>query len=133
MKTLIYLGVIITLIASSFACSSDSGSGDQTVKNIGADEFQKVVSSEKAIVVDVRTPEEIAEGIIEGTTVFADFTGSNFEAEINKLDKSKTYVIYCKSGGRSSAAAEMMSEKGFKHIYNLEGGITDWTGNITNP
>jgi rhodanese-related sulfurtransferase len=78
----------------------------------------------------VRTPGEVSEGYIDGATLFIDYNGSNFESKISKLDKSKSYVIYCRSGGRSARASELMASKGFKKLYNLEGGISNWTGTI---
>jgi rhodanese-related sulfurtransferase len=101
-----------------------------TVNNIGPSEVAKIVKEKNAILIDVRTPEEINEGIIEGATVFVDYKNANFASEIAKLDKSKTYIVYCRSGGRSAGASEMMIGQGFQSIYNLEGGITGWTGKV---
>jgi len=77
---------------------------------------------------DVRTAGEVAQGYIQGATVFADINAANFQEELNKLDKSKPYLVYCKSGGRSSRAAQMMVDAGFTNVYNLNGGISNWTG-----
>jgi rhodanese-related sulfurtransferase len=62
--------------------------------------------------------------------MFFDINSDDFDAKIDKLDKSKKYIVYCKSGGRSSRAVETMSEKGFKYIYELEGGISSWSGEL---
>ena len=78
----------------------------------------------------MRTPGEVSEGYIDGATLFIDYNGSNFDSKISKLDKSKSYIIYCHSGGRSARAFELMASKGFKKLYNLEGGISGWTGVI---
>ena len=56
--------------------------------------------------------------------------GNKFISEIDKLDKSKSYFIYCKSGARSGQTCELMKQKGFKKVYNLEGGILGWTGEL---
>lgn len=101
--------------------------------NITAGNFQKTVNEQEAIVIDVRTPMETAEGVIEGCDMMIDFKSSNFGAEIAKLDKSKAYVVYCRSGGRSASASQYMIDNGFKKVYNLEGGITGWTGNVVKP
>ena len=74
---------------------------------------------------DVRTPEETAEGIISGALKI-DYRGDNFKDEIDKLDRSQSYIVYCKSGGRSSKTADLMKQMGFKSIYNLEGGYTSF-------
>mgnify|MGYP001585172507 FL=1 len=50
----------------------------------------------------------------------------SFTEEIMKLSKDSEYVVYCQSGGRSSTAQKIMSGLGFKNVYNLSGGITEW-------
>jgi len=75
--------------------------------------------------VDIRTPEEVAEGIIEGAQLI-DFFDENFEAKMSKLDKEKPLIIYCKSGGRSGKAAGQLATLGFKEIYDMSGGFSGW-------
>lgn len=123
----------LLLMVSIAGCANSTQGSKSGVQNINEDEFAKIVQAEKAIVVDVRTPQEVAAGIIKGATVFADINGSNFEAQVEKLDKSKTYIIYCRSGARSSSAANYMVSKGFTKVYNLNGGISNWKGEITTP
>ena len=101
------------------------------VKNINQAEFQKLQADKNTIVIDVRTPEEIKQGYIKGTTQFIDINGANFDAKINSLDKNKTYLMVCHSGGRSSKAAKIMISKGFKKVYNLSGGVSGWSGPLT--
>lgn len=103
------------------------------VKNLAQTDFANVVKKEKATVIDVRTEGEVASGYIKGTTVFADVNASDFNSKIGKLDKSKTYVVYCRSGARSAKAANIMLQNGFKNVYNLNGGIMNWTGEVINP
>lgn len=100
------------------------------VQNINQQEFQKKMQEKDVVVIDVRTPEEIDDGYIKGTTLFADINSNDFEQKINALDKSKTYLIYCRSGRRSSIAGNIMVGKGFSKVYNLTGGISNWTGEI---
>jgi rhodanese-related sulfurtransferase len=75
---------------------------------------------------DVRTPSEFNEGHIEGAQLI-DFQSGNFESEIETLDKSKTYAVYCRSGNRSGQAVKIMSDAGFTNLYNLNGGVIDWS------
>ena len=77
------------------------------------------------VIIDVRTPEEFAEGYIENA-VNIDFYAETFRDELNKLDKDKTYFIYCRSGNRSGSALDIMAELNFREVYNLSGGITAW-------
>jgi len=75
------------------------------------------------ILLDVRTPKEVAGGKIPNAKEI-DYRSNDFEEKIAKLDKNKSYVIYCKSGGRSSKVLAIMKEKEFKECYNLVGGYT---------
>ena len=85
----------------------------------------KAHKGKKAVILDIRTPEEIAEGHIEGAT-FINWTGGNFEEEVSKLNKKKTYYVYCRSAKRTIPATEKMKELGFTKIYMLEGGLNNW-------
>jgi len=73
----------------------------------------------------VRTPEEIDKGYIKNS-IFIDFKNDNFIKEISKLDKSKVYLIYCKVGGRSGKAMQLMEKRNFTHLYNMLGGFDEW-------
>ena len=77
------------------------------------------------VILDVRTPEEYSEGHIEGS-INIDYYADDFENSLDELDKEKTYLVYCRSGRRSASARDIMSELGFKNIYNMSGGILDW-------
>ena len=77
------------------------------------------------VILDVRTPEEFAEGHIENA-VNIDFYADAFPDELDGLDRNRTYLIYCRSGGRSGSTTKMMKELGFKDVYNMEGGINSW-------
>ena len=89
-------------------------------------EFSELMSYDfHAIVLDVRTPEEYREGHIEGA-VNMDFYADGFEKQLEKLDKEKSYFVYCTVGGRSSSAAKMMHDKGFQKVHDLSGGIEAW-------
>lgn len=77
------------------------------------------------IIVDVRTPEEFEEGHIENS-ININFYESNFEDQINNLDKDKKYLIYCRSGARSSKTLELMKELNFNEVYDLQGGFINW-------
>ena len=76
-------------------------------------------------VIDVRTPEEFAEGHIEGATNI-DFYSPTFGNDIMTLDAGQEYAVYCRSGNRSASTTAFMSENGFDSIYELQGGIVAW-------
>lgn len=99
-------------------------------------EFQDQANKKKKnVILDIRTPEETAEGYIEGAA-FVDFLAGDFEEEISKLNKKKTYFVYCRSAKRTIPATEKMMAMGFKKVYMLEGGLNNWMENdmpITKP
>jgi rhodanese-related sulfurtransferase len=76
-------------------------------------------------IIDVRTPAEYAAGHLPGA-INRDLSSPTFKDDIDKLEKNKTYLVYCASGARSTAAAQIMQGLGFPQIYNMDGGITAW-------
>jgi len=87
--------------------------------------IQKGVQEGKIILIDVRTPEEFNSGYI-ADAINMNINSEFFDAQIDELDKTKTYIVYCKMGGRSAMAMTLMKEKGFKKVFNLQGGIMQW-------
>jgi rhodanese-related sulfurtransferase len=86
-----------------------------------------------AIIIDVRTPEECAEGIIPNAICIDIFKGQGFIYEVDVLDKSKSMYVYCKAGGRSAQACGVMNQLGFEKTYNLVGGFMQWQGAVVVP
>ncbi|MCB0702111.1 MAG: thioredoxin [Candidatus Kapaibacterium sp.] len=78
--------------------------------------------------IDVRTPEEYQSGNLEGS-INLNIYDTEFEKELQKLDKNKPVFVYCRSGGRSASAATKMIDMGFKEVYDMKGGITAWNAN----
>ncbi len=74
-------------------------------------------------IIDVRTKEEFEESHIEDA-VNIDIYSPSFEGAITDLDKTKSYLIYCTSGGRSLQATMFMRKNGFANVENLGGGIS---------
>jgi rhodanese-related sulfurtransferase len=119
--------LLVGMLVITASCST---SAQSSYKNAPIAQLTKIKNENKAIVIDVRTPAEWQEGVIDGATLFIDFKSSNFKQEIAKLDKSKTYVVYCRSGGRSAGASQVMIDSGFKNVINMEGGIMSWGGKL---
>ncbi|MES2131039.1 MAG: rhodanese-like domain-containing protein [Bacteroidota bacterium] len=117
MKTLFTL---IALFISVIAISQTK------VENVDAATFKKLIDEKKALLIDLRTDDELKnKGYIKGATQI-DYFGKNAESVISKLDKNKTYLIYCAGGGRSGECADLMKKEGFSHVVNLEKGFDDW-------
>lgn len=85
-------------------------------------EFQEKLSTQEYILIDVRTPGEFSQGHIPGAQLI-DVYASNFMEQIQKLDKQKKYLIYCRSGARTHAVLGMMAQMGFSEAHDLHGGI----------
>lgn len=77
-----------------------------------------------ALILDVRKPEEIAEGALEGA-LFVDFMGDDFAGKVVELDKSADYIVYCRSGNRSGQSIAIMAELGFTGELTNGGGLED--------
>ncbi len=117
----------LALISCCFACAANTGEKSELAKskNVGVDQFSKLREVKTNVVLDVRTPAEFQAGHIPGA-VNIDWNGVDFTRKIDALDKTKTYLVYCASGGRSARACDKMSTLGFSNLYNLEGGIKAW-------
>ncbi len=116
-KQSIYL---LTALFTLNACSGQSGSGYDD-KN--ADEVMAISNTNDVIMIDVRTPGEVANGYLKGTDYFFDINASDFAENIKKLDREKTYVLICHSGARSKNAARFMLKEGFTNVVNMSGGM----------
>src|SRR5690554_3358070 len=81
-----------------------------------------------AVILDVRTSEEIEEGFIKGAVAMDIQNSEEFYKKAQELDASKNYFIYCRSGGRSGQACALLNSLGINNTYNLVGGILAWNG-----
>ncbi|MHB9040191.1 MAG: rhodanese-like domain-containing protein [Melioribacteraceae bacterium] len=90
-------------------------------------EFKNLAKQENVIVLDVRTKEENFEKRIPNS-ILIDIYEPDFSGKIEKLERDKTYLVYCRSGVRSKNACNFMKQAGFENVYNLKGGIIGWSG-----
>jgi rhodanese-related sulfurtransferase len=115
--------VILFVLFSIWACSHQgSGSNDSVVS---PQVFSEKIKAGDVIVLDVRTPEEMQTGYLEGAQNM-NFSSPDFEKSLDNLDHSKKYCVYCLSGKRSGKALEMMKAKGFQNVTAMEGGLNAW-------
>lgn len=116
---------IFALLICFFSCSQSTQSqqvkDEKQIKHISVPELNEFAKVDNTIFLDVRTPEEFNSGAISGA-LHINYYADNFKERISQLDKTKNYIVYCKSGMRSEAASQIMKELKFQNIYNLTGG-----------
>ena len=99
--------------------------GDFTMKEITPVEVKELLESGKQLnLVDVREDDEVAEGIIPGAI---HIPLGDVEARVGELDKSKPYILICRSGGRSGRATAFLEDAGY-NATNMTGGMLEWEG-----
>ena len=126
MKTLFLLFSTVLFIQCGTSEQKELHNGAKAA-DISVEQFAAQMSAENAIILDVRTPEEVAKGKIAGALEM-DFYGDDFNDQIATLDKNKAVFVYCASGGRSGKTMSKMTDMGFMEVYNLEGGMGAWLG-----
>ncbi len=141
-RTGIAASLALALVLASCGSSDSTDSGTETTESAGSSAADgaglRLVSAEDAagiidsppenlVILDVRTPEEFAEGHIEGA-IMLDFYRDDFADELAKLDPSVPYVLYCRSGNRSGQTISLMEGLGFADVADVDGGIGGWLG-----
>jgi len=123
LKALLIVAVLggATLLAS---CSSTAEAVVETVSPSDAEEV--LVENGDAVLLDIRTPDEYAAARISGSENI-DFYEADFAAQLAQLDPDGTYVVYCRSGNRSGQAMEIFRDLGFAEVYEIDGGIVNWS------
>lgn len=117
------------LLFSFTACSSGNTAATENATDgkISITDFKtKLANTPNAQLIDVRTPAEVSNGTLENA-INMDFSATNFETQINTLDKSKPVFIFCQSGGRSGKGYKRMKDMGFSEVYDMEGGYGAWS------
>lgn len=126
MKKLVRLVPFLVLSIALAACGGDTATATG-VELVGATDAYDITTNPPAdlVVLDVRTPEEFAEGHLADATNI-DFYETSFGDNLAELDKDVPYVLYCRSGNRSGTTAELMRDLGFTEVYEVDGGILSW-------
>ena len=142
LKALLYTPLLLVLITGFTSCSEQSPA--ETIDQVNRDEiaqeseialstgtvdvvtFRKHMSDEGAIVVDVRTEEEVNQGFIP-SAIHIEYNSEDMDAEFNRLGKDRPILVYCAGGGRSAKTMTLLTEMGFTTVYDLDGGIEAWS------
>ena len=119
------MGLVFALLLVVAACSSSSDTA--TIDLVSPAEAAQVIEDDPTglIVLDIRTPEEFDE-VRLADAVNVDYYDADFADQLDALDKNDPYVMYCRSGNRSSDAVKTMKELGFVEVYEIDGGIVNW-------
>ena len=129
MKKFLMRGVIAILLGGLAVMLQHNPGQAREAENLSVPEAKEYIDSRKGdpafTILDVRTPEEYAEGYIPGA-VLLNFNAPDFAAKLDKLPKEHSYLVYCRSGNRSAKAANVMREKGFREVLNMQGGMLEW-------
>ena len=99
--------------------------------NLSQEDWKSRIDNDNnAVIIDVRTEEEVAVGKIPNAIHLDIYKGQGFIYEVDTLDKNKHYFVYCRVGARSANACKIMDQLGFLNTFNLLGGIELWQGNL---
>ncbi|MFM2136156.1 MAG: hypothetical protein RL021_1556 [Bacteroidota bacterium] len=126
MKRLLFLSILAAFGLSIDSCQQSTE--NTALRTVDAAAFKQIVDAHNAVIIDVRRPDEFSESHLDGA-LNIDVEDASFQEKIKSLDKSETYLVYCRAGRRSMNAANQMTSAGFKDVVNLEGGITGWMDN----
>ncbi|WP_426431036.1 rhodanese-like domain-containing protein [Winogradskyella sp. HB-48] len=124
MERIFIISCLLIAISLGTSCI-DSKIENAEVKLVTAEEMQSILELEDAQVVDVRTKKEYDEGHIENSQNI-DYNSPTFDEDIEKLDKTKPVILYCKGGTRSAKCAGKLKDAGFEKVYDLDGGLSKW-------
>lgn len=114
---------IVLMGAFTLSCSAQSETKPYGL--VSVDDAIELMEMEDLSIIDVRRPEEVAEGMISKAT-HLDFYSDGFREKLEQLDREGTYLVYCFKGGRSGKTLQLMDTLGFKKVYDLEGGYERW-------
>ena len=99
--------------------------------NLNQEDWRKQLEADNnAVVLDVRTKDETLVGVIPIAVNIDIYKGQEFITDVDRLDKSKNYYVYCRAGSRSEQACKIMNDLGFDNTYNLIGGMSQWNGDV---
>ncbi len=119
--------ILSSLLCLSLLMLAFSACRQDQTPAITIDELHEILDTDHDyIILDVRTPEETADGKIAAAQE-ADVKSTEFTEQLSALDKDKKYIVYCRSGKRSTKACRIMAEHGFEHLLNVKGGYLAYT------
>jgi len=119
------LATVLAVFLSATAPLAAGTRFQEVTVNQARELIQQRARDAQFVILDVRTPEEFAEGHISGA-VNVNLVAPDFERRLGALDRGKTYLVYCRSGNRSAKAIQAMNRLGFRSVYHMFEGIVGW-------
>ncbi|MRI62504.1 rhodanese-like domain-containing protein [Ornithobacterium rhinotracheale] len=107
------------------SCKTQNTTENSEKLELNATEFNQKITQKPGLILDVRTPEEFAQGHLKQAQLL-NYKSPNFTEKAKELPKDQPIYVYCRSGRRSHAAAEILRDLGYQQVFELEGGIIGW-------
>ena len=128
-KKLTVFGIILSIVFLGFFLFSPGARSDEQFRAVSPKEASALIEKHKGdsgfIILDIRTPGEYQSGHIE-KSIMIDFYSKTYAQEVDRLDKTKTYLVHCRSGNRSTRSMALFKKLQFQKIYHLSSGINGW-------
>ncbi len=119
----------LTTKTAETASSQPKTSKTSVIQNVSAKQAAELLAKQPDLgIIDVRTPQEFAQGHLKGA-INVNFKAPDFDQKLAKLDKTKPYLLHCRSGHRSGNALRHFRALGFRKIYHMNKGMNDWLAN----
>lgn len=124
-RTRLALTLVVVIAVVSTGCGGSTA--EVSVVSISPPDAASIIADDSGVVVlDIRTPAELLEGVIDKNAVNIDFYGPSFAEQLGDLDRDAHYIVYCRSGNRSGQALSTFRDLGFTHVTEIAGGIVAW-------
>ena len=123
-RALVWATVLVLSLGATAPLAAGARFQEVTV-NQARELIQKHARNPQLVILDVRTPEEFAEGHLSGA-VNVNLMAPDFESRVGTLDRGKSYLVYCRTGSRSTRAIQTMGRLGFRSVYHMFEGIVGW-------
>ena len=121
--------ILLILILFGFILPSCGAQQDQTITALSPTEAADLIEKHKGdanfVILDIRTPGEYQSGHLKDATMI-DYYSNAFVNDIGRLDREKTYLVYCRSGNRSARSLDLFKKLQFQRVYHLATGIISW-------
>ena len=129
------LATLLAIVTSGCLNSAAPGLNREPLANLppygpisveeAASVIVKLLDDPGFVLLDIRTPAEIEDGHLPGA-VDLNFRDPGFADKLSRLDRNRTYLIYCRTANRTGQAFELMTSMGFTKVYDMQGGIREW-------